>query len=225
MTIIIFSIISNSITLFQNNKFETKFKNLENKNIDVEGIVIQKTEDKYIVKINNNKFYLISVKKNLQYGDKISITGTYLEPKRRTNYKGFDYKNYLKTLKIYGTIKASNIKIIAQDKGNIIFKYSNKLNKKIVEKIENSNLDKDEKGILKGLLIGNKEDISENTKQDFSKSNISHILAISGMHVSYIIIFITFILNRIIGKHYSKPIISILIFFVYVYVKFFTFYC
>ena len=210
--IIIVSIISNSNILYQNFKFETKFKNLRNKNIEVEGLVIQKIEDKYIVKINNNKLYLIGVKKDLQYGDKILITGMYLEPKRQTNYKGFDYKNYLKTLKIYGTIKASNIKIIEKNKGNFILKYSNKLNKWIKHRIENSKLSDDEKGVLKPILIGNKENTTEYLIENFSKSNISHILAISGMHISYIIIFLTVILNKIIGKHYSKPIISILIF-------------
>lgn len=210
-TIIIFSIISNSITLFQNSKFETKFKNLENENIEVECLVIQKIKDKYIIKINNNRFYLIGAKKKLEYGDKILISGKYIEPKKQTNYKGFNYKNYLKTLKIYGTIKSSNIQIIGKNKGNIIFKYSNKLNEKIENIIDKSTLEKDEKGVLKSILTGNKQNLSEELTQNFSKCNISHILAISGMHISYIIIFVTIISNKIIGKHYSKPIISIII--------------
>ena len=211
--IIIFSIISNSITLYRDFQFKNKYQNLDNEKISLKGLITNKIEDKYIIKINNNNFYLTGVKKNLKYGDKIIVDGTYIEPSKQTNYKGFNYKNYLKTKKVYGTIKVNNIKVISKNNGNIILKYVNKTKNIIEEKLYKSNLNEEEKGILKGILLGNKEEISEEQIEDFSKSNISHILAISGMHVSYIIMFVVVVLNKIIGKHSSKPIASIVVIF------------
>ena len=45
-----------------------------------------------------------------EYGDEIIFRGEFLSPKKRSNYKGFDYSNYLKTLKIYGTVSVENVK-------------------------------------------------------------------------------------------------------------------
>ena len=61
-------------------------------------------------------------------------------------------------------------------------------------------LSKDEKSILKGILLGDKSEIDEEIVTDFSESNISHILAISGLHVSYIILAITKMLEKTQGR-------------------------
>ncbi len=42
-----------------------------------------------------------------------------------------------------------------------------------------------------GVMLGYTDEIDDETKQDFSNSNISHVLAVSGMHISYIIILVT----------------------------------
>lgn len=216
--IIIFSIISNTTVLFQNYKYENLYKNLDEQNCEFKGIVISNKKDKCKVKIINEKYrntYLYIILKentNIEYGDEIIFNGEFWSPQKRSNYKGFDYSNYLKTLKIYGTVNVENIKVIEKNKGNIIFKYTNKLSTKIKEKIEKSSFSNDEKAILEGILLGDKTNISEETLNDFSESNISYILAVSGIHISYIILASNFILTKLIGKHYAKPLTSVIVF-------------
>ena len=41
--------------------------------------------------------------------------------------------------------------------------------------------------IVLGVLLGDTSEIDEETREDFSQSSISHVLAVSGLHVSYII--------------------------------------
>ena len=67
--------------------------------------------------------------------------------------------------------------------------------------------------MLLGLTLGDTNDISKEVKQDFQDSNISHVLAISGLHVGYIIIFVGWILDKIIGKRKSKIGTSIILTF------------
>ena len=214
--IMFFGIISNSIVLYQNYKYDNLYKNLENKEIKITGIVTNQEKNKYKIKVENGKYkntylYIIS-DDNLEYGDKIEVTGKFVLPKKRRNYKGFDYSLYLKTLKIYGTIYGEKHTIISKNNGNFILSFTNKIYEKIKSKIDNSFLKEDEKGVLKGIILGDKTDLSEDIEEDFSESNISHILAVSGMHISYIILISSFILNNLIGKHFSKIGVSFIIF-------------
>ena len=75
--------------------------------------------------------------------------------------------------------------------------------------------------MIKGILLGDTGDISEETLNNFSDSNILHILSVSGMHISYMIIASNFIFNKLIGKHYSK-IITTLVILIYICMVNFT---
>ena len=62
---------------------------------------------------------------------------------------------------------------------------------------------------LNGILLGKTENIDLNIIENFRNTNISHILAISGLHISYVIIGIKFILNKIIKDIKKQNIIII----------------
>ena len=216
--IIIFSMISNSIILFQNYKYNNLYKNLDNKEITILGTVSLKSKEQYKIKIKyvnkNTKYketYLyLNTKVNLQKGDNIILKGIFYLPSTRSNYKGFDYSNYLKTLEIYGTVKSDNINVISKNNVNIIFKITNKLTTIFKDRIK-QNMPNNQQAIIEGILLGNKEDIDEQIINNFSESNISYILAISGMHITYIISISNLIFVKLAGKHYSKILTSIVL--------------
>ncbi len=133
----------------------------------------------------------------MQYGDLIEVDGEYIIPSEARNYKGFDYREYLKSKKIYGTIKNSNknIKIIKENNINIVLKLSNNIRNYIIN-TSNKLLPEKTSSLLVGILIGDKSGISEEIIEDFKISNLSHMLAVSGAHTSYIILGLTFILNK-----------------------------
>lgn len=229
LIIIISSLISNIIIKFYNNKYENLYKDIEN--IEITGIIVSnKIEkeyyDRYKIKVNEGKFkntYLyinVTSKEILEYGDKIAVKGEFIEPAKARNYKGFNYKQYLKTLKIYGTVKITNIKILEKNKANIIKQISNKIFLKIKDNIKNTYSEKMSKIIL-GIMLGYTDEIDDETKQDFSNSNISHVLAVSGMHISYIIILVTNSTKKLFGKRKSK-IISSIVLLVYMFITGFS---
>jgi len=217
--IIISSIMSNCIILYQNNKYENLYKHLENHELTVVGkVVSNKTEkdfkDVYKIKVESingkskykNTYVYLNISKNknlkLEYGETIIFKGIFSEPEKRRNYKGFDYKEYLKTLKISGIVDFSSLQDIKKAK-NSIFKISNDIFLKIKENVDDS-FSEQNANILSGLTIGYTDGIDEEIKKDFSNSNISHILAISGMHVAYITICTDYILDKLIGKRNGK---------------------
>ena len=231
LLIIISSVISNTMVIIKNTNFEELY--IKEQGLTIKGIVVSdKTEkeysDTYKIKVNKcdevlkykNKYLYIKIGKKLKvtldYGDEIIIKGKYIEPNTKRNYGGFDYKQYLKTNNIYGSVNVENIKINNKKKANVLFYLANKLACKI-EKTIDDNLEKNEASLLKGILIGKTSDIEEETYKNFRVANISHILAVSGMHVSYIIIGCNILFEKSIGKRKSKYIIiAILIIYMFV---------
>ena len=216
LTIIISSFISNLIIKFQENKYNNLFKNAQA--IETTGIIISNKQEKdyynrYKIKILDPKVKLyinVNKKIELNYGDKIKLKGEFIKPQIATNYKGFDYKQYLKTLKIYGTIKIEKLEVLEKNQANPILQISNNLFLKIKENIEKT-YNKEISGIILGIMLGYTDEIDEQTKEQFSQSNISHVLAVSGMHISYIIILVTNSTQKLLGKRKSKIIASIVL--------------
>ena len=221
LIIIISSFISYTITKIQDNKYSNLYNNVYNLKITA-TVKSNKTEkeysNQYKIKIQEGKYkntYLyLNVKKNieLKYGDEIEVQGTYIEPQIKRNYKGFNYKNYLKTKKVYGTVKAEKIKKIKEAEKWKIDIILNDISIQIKEKIKQC-YNKELQGIVLGVLLGDTSDIEDDVKDQFSKSNISHVLAVSGMHVSYIIFLILATTKKICNKKTSNVITSIILIF------------
>ena len=222
---ILFSSISNILVINLNNKYEVLYSKIEEVEITAK-IVNNGVKNDYkttykikVEKLNKNKIYkntylLLNLNPNikLKYGDYIYLEGIYSKPSKSTNYKGFNYSEYLKTQKIYGTIKSEKVQIIQQNTNNIVYTASNNLFLKIKHKVQ-SNLAEDKANLLLGILFGYKEEISEEMQENFKQSNISHVLAVSGLHISYIIIIITNLLEKFQGKRLSKIIVIFFIIF------------
>lgn len=219
---------SNLYINFSNQKYEKLYKEIP-KNIKTEATVVSEAKEteyyySYDIKIKNKKFILYVKKSNpqrLKYGMQISLEGEYIEPTGTRNFKGFNYKEYLKTKKIFGSIKASDIRIVKENNVNIILKISNIVRNKIIETAENI-LPEETSGFLTGILIGEKNNISEIITENFSKSSLSHILAISGTHINYIILGITFILTKVKSPKKIKYIITITILVIFMFITQFS---
>ena len=222
--IIIISIISNLIVNFQNEKYENVYKDGEE--LTLVAIVDSNKEEKeykdtYKIKTENKDTNLIlSVNKNkdieLEYGDKILIKGEFVEPSEARNYGGFDYKEYLKSIKIHGTIKADSIEILAKNSNNPIFILKGNINLKIKENI-NKLIPEKYSAIFTGLILGDTSKVEEEVNDDFKIANISHVLAISGMHITYIVMGIELLLKKGIGKRKTR-IITIIILVIYMFI-------
>lgn len=150
---------------------------------------------------NGTKLYIrVNKQANIEVEDMLLINGTYVEPEVARNERGFNYKEYLKTLEIYGTVEINHYKVIKKGRINKLILYTARLKEilksnisKVIKKEENKNL-------LIAMILGDTEDLSEELKTDFLNSNLYHILSVSGGQVSNIIIGIT-ILFRLLKIH------------------------
>ena len=229
--VLISAIISNTIVLLQNQRYEKIYNELsEKENITMVGKVIGNKEEKQYYnkyKIETNlqnqkyRFYIITDKKiQLNYGDKIKLNGEYQEPEIQRNYKGFNYSEYLKQLKIYGTIKCSKIEMINQKADINIFKFTNEISNKMIQNTKKI-LNEETSSILLGLILGYKTDIDGNTQENFRNASMAHLLAVSGMHITYVILGINIILRKALGKR-KTYIFSIFVLIFYMFITNFS---
>ncbi len=155
--------------------------------------------------VRNNKKILINIKMSqdipsIKYGDSLYIEGEFKQPEEARNYKGYNYKQYLKTKKVIGTVELEKAKILKSSNGSFIHNIQ-----KYIRDTINGTLTDEEGNLLLAILLGDKDKLSEDIQESFKTSNLSHMLAVSGAHVSYIILGLTYVLqNSIIGKKNGK---------------------
>lgn len=226
-------VVSCIVMQYKESKY-AKFQSNISQHIKFIGTVIEEEKESeyynnYIVKVNNinekenykNICLLIKIKKNkntenkkLKYGDLIFISGLFEHATTRRNYKGFDYSQYLKTKNIYGICKTdvNSLKVLKEDSCFVTNMWINKLRNALKNNLRTL-LPSDTASIAIALFLGDSSLIEDTQKQTFSNASLSHVLAISGMHVTYVIVGCSWILNRFDKRKSKYVFIVFLIFF------------
>ncbi|MBB4800433.1 competence protein ComEC [Flavobacterium nitrogenifigens] len=139
-----------------------------------------------------------SAKNHLIIGNIIKIETVLQRSPSNKNPNQFDYSKYLSNKQIYAQIycRKNEIlvnKLIQKD----IWYYCAKLHSRILSNLEKSNFNKAEMNVALALILGQQQEISQDIIQDYQYSGATHILSVSGLHVGFIMLFITFILKPI----------------------------
>lgn len=110
----------------------------------------------------------------------------------------FDYKAYLEKRNIYHQLFAERKQLLkTATQGSTLFGFAEKLRDKTGNKLSQHNFSSDELAIVKALLLGQRQDISEEVYQNYTNAGAIHILAISGLHIGIILIILSFILKPV----------------------------
>lgn len=201
------------------------------KEINMQAIVISDGIDKEykytyvikVIKIENNVLEKnikinLNLKKNIlkedlpKFGDIIEITGNYEEPESARNYKSFNYKDYLKSKGNYGTIDCKSCSIISNNNIRGVNKAIHLVQSNLKNNMTRT-LNEEEGALCVGILIGDREKISDTTEENFKRSNLTHLLAVSGSHITYIIVALTNTIGKTNRKFANIFTIIFLIFF------------
>lgn len=204
------------------NKFENTYNNITTLTAIIEvKSDIQETEysKKFTGKIIKCEKYpsIENTKLNINYktntkincGDIVRITGEYEEINSYKNNGTFNYKNYLKKDNIYGALQTKKIEVIKIN-NNIFYK----LNNHIKEKNKMYYSEKTA-SYLETIILGDKSNLGKEIKEQFSEAGLSHVLAISGMHIAIIILITNKLLSMIIKKKKLKDIILLMTIIIY----------
>ena len=155
------------------------------------GIIdeIKNSDDYYKITIKSKEkiigSYYSKEPLNISLGDKITFTGTLNKPKNNTIPNTFNYRKYLYNHHIYYLVKIDNIKVISKTR-SIKYKVKNYIIKRS-EKFKHSDY-------FKAFLIGDKSEMDDYSI--FQKNGVSHLFAISGMHLSLLSGIILFVFKK-----------------------------
>lgn len=170
---------------------------------------VRKTEDKFV---KGNLLVFLESGSNVKYGDKVFLRGKVEAPDNFT--PEFDYKEYLRGKRIYSLTFYPEVKVLSSGNGSFVLAGIFSLKERLKRGAEI--LVVPEGAILSAITLGDKSRISEEFKEKLSIAGLSHIVAISGMHI--MIILETFFLFFIFLGFWRKQatILSLLILFFYI---------
>lgn len=176
-----------------------------NVNEDFTGIVttIVKKENSFKLTIKGKEKLIVYISniENIELGDKVVVKGEYTLPKKATIPNNFDYQKYLYNNHIFYIMYAKELKIIKKNQ-NITFK----IKKYILDKTSNYT----NNGYLNAFIIGDKTDLE--FYKTYQNNGISHLFALSGMHISMLSLIIYKLVNKF--KHKDLIVIIFLLFYI-----------
>ncbi|OGB99562.1 DNA internalization-related competence protein ComEC/Rec2, partial [candidate division KSB1 bacterium RBG_16_48_16] len=140
--------------------------------------------------------------KGLKYGNRIVARGHLRAPLGERNPGQFDYKKYLQASDIYSTFYLSDQKsclVLDSGRGSRILKKIIYPARSYVIRFTDATLEGQSAALLKGLLVGERGEIDPDVKKAFSQVGVIHVLAVSGLHVGFIVVglFLMFKIFRI----------------------------
>ncbi len=163
-------------------------------NIEISG-------DYYKYYVNNTVIYSKDVY-NIGYEIKYQGQCSNLENR---NFTDFDYMRYLKSNNISCILFEPKITLSTDRSKYYAIKYNLST---IISKTDLFNL-------KQALVVGNKSMLSDEIKQLFYDLHLSHILALSGLHISVIIIFINRIAKKLVNTIEYVKVIEVITVTVY----------
>ncbi len=155
----------------------------------------------------------------LNYGDKVVLTCKISTPSASRNPGQFDYKNYLKKQRpridaVASVLSAHNIKVLSEGYGNYFFTFVYGLKKQLNAVIERHVKEKSIP-LVNSILLGDREKVPANLMDGFLQTGTIHFLAISGLHVGILVIFLHCLLRLFRFNTRYLAIIIILVVFLY----------
>ena len=157
--------------------------------------------------------------KKITLGQRLHCWSMLTTPERTAEQGNFDYFTHLRGRNILLMAKTKNANIVTFNSKLSPSFYIRSIGLKIRQHFSET-IDglfpKDTEGaaILKGILLGDKSNFSDELYNSFSNSGISHIVAVSGLHVSILFSFLitafsVLRINRKIGLAAALPLLLI----------------
>lgn len=167
------------------------------------------------VRLDNRTIYQLY--NELKPGNYLEVTGFYHKGKQQRNPGEFDYNAYLKSKEIIGVLNISDLasfRIINSETNtykNLIYQIRKSIDGHI-KKYHSP----ETAGLLRGLLLADRSEINYQTKTQFINAGVVHVLAVSGLHVGYIIMIFLFLFGRF--NLFTRSILTIigLLFFMFI---------
>jgi len=138
-----------------------------------------------------------SISESLKYGDRIVVTGVIREIASPSNPQSFNYQRYLHYKNIHYQLfpKQSGWYPLGENKANRILKIAFQLRLRFIETLRKHLPNENQFAVGSALILGYKDEITEDIRDAYAGTGAMHVLAVSGLHVGLIFLILTIFLK------------------------------
>ncbi len=176
-SVIVSGRVSDDLKVYENYGKHTAYVTL--KNVEIDG-----QKDKNIdLKIN------LEDKTDIKIGDLI-VFESKVENVKFFEFGNFNSGNYRAGAPYKAEVEALNLEIIGNE-----LSFDEKIRLSVKEQLY-KNMGQEYGAVGYAVLFGNKDDVESEMKESFKMAGVIHILTVSGLHVSFLIALIGFVLKK-----------------------------
>jgi len=143
---------------------------------------------------------LIDQRTEFVQGDNVSFNGTIIPISEKRNPYQFDYKSYLEGRGISVQVRLDSLRSQTPVTSKLAWNWWRIRALTLVDQ----NFNNETAPIAKALLLGYKQDLEGASKQAFARAGLSHIMAVSGLHVGFIIAPFWFVIPFFWSKKFGR---------------------
>jgi competence protein ComEC len=136
---------------------------------------------------------------SLRYGDRVGLRATLRATEPPKNPDAFNYKRYLHFQNIHyqAFVKPDALLLLQRDQGWALWRLAYGCREKLLALLRKHFPTQDEYAVASALLVGYKDDLSEDMRTAYAETGSMHALAVSGTHVGMLYVGLMFLLQRL----------------------------
>ncbi|MDR6846770.1 ComEC/Rec2 family competence protein [Flavobacterium granuli] len=151
----------------------------------------EKASGRILLNINKD-----STKHSFAISSQLKIDALLYKNTSQKNPNQFDYQKYLENKQIYAQLYIEPNQIQLNPKiSKDIWYYTSQLRTRIIQNLEKSKFNNKELNVAVALIMGQQQDIDPEIIQDYQYAGAVHILSVSGLHIGFILLFVSFALK------------------------------
>lgn len=171
-----------------------------------------------------------SLSSRLQMGEELWVRSRISPPVSARNFDEFDYARYLKRKGISGTgfvasghWQFSECRKEKEGIATVLYRLAASYRTQIENLYRRLGIEGDEQAVLSALTLGDKTDLSESVRESYSVAGVSHVLALSGLHIGLLYALAFFLLRPLLlGGQSGRVLRSLLLILLLWLFAFFT---
>lgn len=148
-------------------------------------------------------------------GDRIWLSGDLQPPHRPGNPGEFDYRRYLYHKDIYYILSVPELEEIekietADGWQGAVNRYRDR-----VTQVTGQYLTKEEAIILRGMLLGETDDMDPQLYDEFQETGIIHLFSVSGLHIGFLLLLSAWVSSLLGARRSYRLLIGVVVLIVY----------
>ncbi|MCL2838086.1 MAG: ComEC family competence protein [Oscillospiraceae bacterium] len=183
------------------------------------------------IPVSGRIFVRAPAEDDINFGDTITFFAELSQPAGARFDGGFDFALFLRQQDVYVAADARRTELVqAAGADYSLTGIGVRIRQSIVSAIDDNFSgifgrfypNNEVAGVVKSIMVGDRSDITDEVRLDFSRAGIGHILAVSGMHVGILFSILSFLLLKFRVRKLWAYIVGILVLLLFMSVALYT---